>query len=128
MKRILPLIIILFTLSCRNAPFLSDTHPDPAGIKTLSRSISPDGKKLMTVKEICAEPNDTVNCHTQVFMDFGNTGSGVYAVAGINRGIKAKWKDNNTIVIETKKKYSPTQKWPKVQSFNQIVLVEYIEQ
>jgi hypothetical protein len=70
---------------------------------------------------------DSIDCSTQVIVNFKNTGAGIYSVNGINRGIKAYWKDNSTIVIETFKKYEATQKMPQIQSFSDIVKVEYIE-
>lgn len=70
---------------------------------------------------------DSVDCATQVIVNFNNSGAGVYSVQGINKEIKAYWKDNSTIVIETSKNHKETQKVQQVQSFNNIVKVEYIE-
>jgi len=90
----------------------------------LSESRSPDGKRLLSLAE---RGTDESYCSTQVVITFENSGAGVYAVNGMNLGIKTYWKDNNTIVIETKKSFVAHQRWEQVQSFQDIVKVEYIE-
>jgi hypothetical protein len=92
-------------------------------INQLSESHSPDGKRLLSLTEIGASEDYS---STRVFISFESSGSGVYAAKGINLGIKTYWKDNNTIVIETKKDFIVLQKWDQVQSFQDIVKVEYI--
>jgi hypothetical protein len=90
----------------------------------LSAIYSPDNKRKLTL----TESGDENYASTQVFIEFENgAGAGVYAPNGINLGIKTFWKDNNTIVIETKNNYLALQKWEQVQSFKDIVKVEYIE-
>jgi hypothetical protein len=90
----------------------------------LSASYSPDSKRKLTLTESGTDKN---YASTQVFIEFEQSGSGVYAANGINLGVRTYWKDNNTIVIETKKDYLVLQKWEQVQSFKDIVKVEYIE-
>lgn len=85
---------------------------------------SPDGKRTLLLTEY---GTDESNCGTQVFLQFERSGAGVYATNGINLGIQAYWKDNHTIVIETKKEYFATQRWQQVQSLQDIVKVEYME-
>ena len=90
----------------------------------LSTNYSPDNKRKLTL----TESGDATSALTQVLIQFENRGgAGVYAVTGINLGIKTYWKDNHTIIIETKKDYQSLQKWEQVQNFNDIVKVEYIE-
>ncbi|HMK17806.1 MAG TPA: hypothetical protein VK492_06405 [Chitinophagaceae bacterium] len=89
----------------------------------LSENLSPDNRRKLTL----TEHGDESYASTQVMIQFEESGSGVYAANGINLGIKTYWKDNNTIVIETKKSYLSLQKWEQVQSFQDIVKVEYIE-
>ena len=55
------------------------------------------------------------------------TGSGIYAIPGIDRKLKAYWKDNSTIVIETLKAYEDDQKRTEAQSFDDKVRIEYVE-
>jgi hypothetical protein len=89
----------------------------------LSASYSTDNKRKLTL----TESGDENYTSTQVFIEFEQSGAGVYTTNGINLGIRTYWKDNNTIVIETKKDYLALQKWEQVQSFKDIVKVEYIE-
>jgi len=96
--------------------------------KTFNRQIqfqySPDKRRSVEVYEAGL---DSVDCSTQVIINFKHSGGGVYSINGINKGIKAYWKDNSTIIIETFKKYEATSKMPQVQSFNDVVKIEYIE-
>lgn len=85
---------------------------------------SPDGKRLLSLAESGTDEN---YCSTQVAITFENSGAGVYAANGMNLGINTYWKDNNIIVIETKKDLMVLQKWQQVQSFQDVVKVEYIE-
>ena len=118
-KTILYLILCFLLASC---------EIDNKSTKVFNRQIqvqySPDKRRSVEVYE---SGLDSVDCATQIMVNFKNSGSGIYSVNGINKGIKAYWKDNSTIVIETFKKYEATQKMPKVQSFSDIVKIEYIE-
>jgi len=90
----------------------------------LSTVYSPDNKRKLTI----TESGDEKSAATQIFIEFENGGgAGVYATNGISLGIRTYWKDNNTIIIETRKDYLTLQKWEQVQSFDDIVKVEYIE-
>jgi hypothetical protein len=90
----------------------------------LSQTHSPDGKRFLSLTE---SGTDESYCSTQVVISFENSGAGVYAAKGRNLGIKTYWKDNNTVIIETKKDFIALQRWEHVQSFQNIVKVEYIE-
>jgi hypothetical protein len=90
----------------------------------LSLSISPDNKRRLVLAENGTDEN---YCSTQVTIGFENSGAGVYAANGMNLSIKTYWKDNNTIVVETKKNYQVLQKWEQVQNFKDVIKVEYIE-
>lgn len=85
---------------------------------------SPDDKRTLTLTESGTDEN---NCSTQILIDFKGGGAGVYAAKGINLSIKTFWKDNQTIVVETKKTYLVLQKWEQVQDYQDIIKVEYIE-
>jgi len=85
---------------------------------------SPDQKRMLTINEFGIDETD---CSTQVTINFRTSGAGVYGLAGINHDINAYWKDDNTIVIETRKDLKATQKWERVQSFQNVIKVEYIE-
>ena len=90
----------------------------------LSASFSPDKMRKLILTE---SGTDEINSSTQVMIQFEQSGTGVYAANGLNLGIKTYWKDNSTIVIETRKDYLVLQKWEQVQSFQDIIKVEYIE-
>lgn len=93
-------------------------------LKTFSNSYSPDNKRSVTVAENDADINDPL---TQVVVFFEKATGIVYSVKRINLDIKTYWKDNNTIIIETKKDYVAVAKHKQVQSFQNIVRIEYIE-
>ncbi len=91
----------------------------------LSEIYSPDKKRKLRVWEYSNYKDCSV---TQVDIVFETAGASVYGVNGINLSVKAYWKDNNTIVIETKKDYEViTRECQQLQSFNDVVKVEYAE-
>lgn len=120
------LVLALLALSCNNG---SDddpnASPEKSYIKTLYKNYSPDKTKLLTLKEHITVGESG---YTQIMIEFGGSGAGVYTVDTIGVNIKTYWIDNHQIVIETKKSYKGMQKWKQVQSFNDIVKVKYIEQ
>ena len=113
------LLLLFLLFSCD-----VDTGQSKVFNRQIQFQYSPDKKSSLEIYEAGI---DSVDCATQVIVKFKNAGAGVYSVTGINKGIKAYWKDNSTIVIETFKKYKQTQKEQQVQNFNNIVNVEYIE-
>jgi uncharacterized FlgJ-related protein len=125
MRTFLIILISISMTACLNeASKESSNVEQPYFRNQLLSSKSPNGKRLLTLTEI---GYDSTNCYTQVLLDFGGSGSGVYATNGKNLGIKTYWKGNDTIVIETKKEYKAHQEWPQVQSFDDVVKVEYIK-
>jgi hypothetical protein len=120
----LSLIIFLSACTSQNGSPGQEMTDDYMNIKTLQTSYSPDKRCHFTIKE---HGTDSLYSYTQLLLNFKTTGSGVYSVRGINKDLKARWKDNSTIIIETRKEYISDQKWPQVQSFSDIVTIEYIE-
>lgn len=121
----IPLILIAFTFyRCGVSGYNPNASPKNSYSKTLSTSYSPDKTKILTLKEHGWVGEGG---HTQVFIEFERTGSGVYAVDTTGVDIKTYWLDNNHIIIETKKAYKGHQKWNQVQSFGDIVKVTYVE-
>jgi hypothetical protein len=86
-------------------------------------AISPDGKRRVTVTEW----SDGKNSSTSVIIFFDKASGPIYGASGLYSDVNASWKDNNTIVIETKKSYFNGLQHRKVQSFDDIIFVEYIE-
>lgn len=100
--------------SGRNAPLRNE----------VSESYSPDKGRRVTVTESGTGPNNLV---TQVSVHFAGAGAGVYAVPGRNPGIRAYWKDNSTLVIETPKDLTTLTRHEQLQSLDDVVRVEYVE-
>lgn len=86
-------------------------------------AFSPDGKHRVTVTEWSDgnHPSTSVN----IFFDKAN--GPIYGANGLYPDINAFWRDNNTIVIETKKSYPNGLQLRKAQSFDDIIYVEYME-
>ena len=126
MQKLLIILTSITLTACSNdASRESSSIGQPYFQNELIKAKSPDGKRQLTLTELCF---DDTSCQTQVLLDFGRTASGVYATNGKNLGINSYWKGNNTIVIKTKKAYPAQQKWPEVQSLGDKVKVEYIEE
>lgn len=93
-------------------------------LNEVSGSYSPDKSRKVTVTESGTDPNHLV---TQVFVHFRGAGGSVYSAPGSNLGIRVYWKDNSTLVIETAKDLPASTRHEQVQSFDDIVMVEYLE-
>lgn len=115
---------ILILCSCTDPDYDPNAIPKEAFTRTISRSYSPDKTKVLTLKEHGWKGE---RGHTQVLIEFPQTGSGVYSIDTTGVEIKTYWVNDNQIIIETKKAYTGYQKHKQVQSFGDIVKVEYIE-
>ncbi|MES2653225.1 MAG: hypothetical protein V4663_15905 [Bacteroidota bacterium] len=85
--------------------------------------LSPDGKCTLAVRQWSAGKDDS----TTVSVHFPKAHGEIYRVNGICDDIRAFWKDNQTIVIETRKDYNAYPKYKQLRSFNDVVNIEYIE-
>ncbi len=85
--------------------------------------IAPDGKHRLTINECTSGKHSS----TTVSVCFTETMIQVYYVDGIHSNINALWKDNNTIVIETEKNHTTHAKYKKVETYGDIITIEYIE-
>lgn len=128
MRRFIKVLVLvtLSTLTGCDETYNDDATAGPSGvtINTISKTYSPDKTKLLTVKEYVVKGPSG---HTQVFIEFKNSGSGVYSIDTVGVDIKAYWVDNHEIVIETRKSYVGNQKFEQVQNFSDIVKVRYVE-
>jgi hypothetical protein len=70
---------------------------------------------------------DSRNAHTDVSIVLQGGSGSIYCVQGANLPIKAFWKNNNTIVIETSKEYTPMIQYHIVRSFEDVVKIEYVK-
>jgi len=84
---------------------------------------SPDGKLRLTI----TESSDGRHPSTTITIFFEKASRPLYGTNGLYPDLNAFWKDNNTIIIETKKSYVKGFQHGKVQSFDDTVLVEYLE-
>ncbi len=90
----------------------------------LSEAYSPDHQRKLIVAKSGTDEN---NASTYVVIQFEHASGPIFGTRGINPNINAYWKDNSTIVIETKKDYIVVTQCEQVQSFQDIVKIEYIE-
>jgi hypothetical protein len=93
-------------------------------LTTVFESNSPDGKCRLLIAEDIANAENPM---TRVLLVFDLDGGSIYAVPGINLGISVHWEDNNTVVIETKKDYSPVSMHKQVQRLGDMISIKYIE-
>jgi len=85
--------------------------------------ISPDGKRRVRTTQWANKHSAS----TYVFIDFPTANGPVYGTSGLNPMIKAWWKDNSTIVIETSKELIANTQFREVSSFDDVITIEYIE-
>ena len=64
---------------------------------------------------------------TIVYISSKNAGAGLYDAEGVNLNIRAYWKDDNTIVIESKKEYKAHSRRKQIQFANDVIDVNLIE-
>jgi hypothetical protein len=84
---------------------------------------SPDGKRKLRV----AQWSDGKHASTYVAVEFPAASGAVYGMSGIYPDVKAWWKDNSTIVVETKKEYTANVQHKLIRSFDDVISIEYIE-
>lgn len=86
-------------------------------------SSSPDGNKKLRV----VQWSDGKQANTTVTIEFPNAGGTIYGVNEICSEIKAYWKDDHTVLIETKKGIQAYCQHQLAQSFEDRIQIEYIE-
>jgi hypothetical protein len=95
-------------------------HPIPFNEKQVT---SPDGNKNITI----TGSSDSNSPSTIVSIFFENASGVIYATYGLFPDIKAMWKDNGRVLIETKEAYPVGVRHKKVQSSFETVYIEYGE-
>lgn len=92
--------------------------------KKLAEIFSPDNKRKITVHETS---RPSAPAMTNVDIQFARSGASVYMVEGTNLDLNVFWKDNNTVVIETRSTYVAKSKHgEQYQSLDDVVKVEYV--
>lgn len=84
---------------------------------------SPDGKRRLRV----VQWSDGKHASTYVAVEFPTASGAVYGLSGICAKVKAWWKDNFTIVIETNREYRAHSQNREVRSFDDVISIEYVE-
>jgi hypothetical protein len=85
--------------------------------------ISPDGKRKLRV----CQWSKGRYASTYVTILFETCSGCIYGTDGLHPDVKAFWKDNHTIIIETKKDYEAGTRCSEVRSFDDVIAIEYIE-
>lgn len=98
-------------------------YKDPFIENHYSEATSPDGTKKLAVEKSGKEENAL----TYIVIYLNGVSSGFYDVRGHHPDIKVCWKDNNSIVVETKQEYTGATKTKKIESKGDIINIEYIE-
>jgi hypothetical protein len=89
----------------------------------LSEHHSPDSRRHIMIRTNGVEKNAL----TEVSIILKGGSGCIYCARGLGLPIKAYWKDNVNVVIETKKEYSIEVKYHTVRSFEDVVKIEYQE-
>ncbi len=125
MKTLITICFSLSLIGCFDVPHDQENSNNFKYFETkLSEEKSPNGKRSLQLGEL---GNDSTNWTTQVLVDFGGCGGGVYSVVGRNLDIKTFWKGNDTIIIETHAVYKAYQKHDWMQCFLEKIKIIYIE-
>lgn len=85
--------------------------------------LSPDGKLTLSVTQRSAGDTNS----TTVSVTFPKAHGEIYRVNDICADIKAFWKDNQTVVIETRKDYTAYPQFNQLRSFDNVINIEYVE-
>lgn len=89
--------------------------------------IAPDGNRRLTLTHVISGAHASTGIDINFDRPDGGSGGSIYSLDGIHRDVKAFWKDNQTIVIETKKDYVANTKCTRVRSFADEINIEYVE-
>jgi len=88
-----------------------------------NEAIAPDGKRKIMVMQ--SGKGKHACMHINVF--FKEVSGAIYGAMGICTDVKASWKDNQTILIETPKSYDAHTKCMQVSNFADVIKIEYLE-
>lgn len=89
--------------------------------------IAPDEKRRLRITRFSSGEHASTGVDIHFDTTNGGTGGPIYSIDGIHYDIKAFWKDNQTIVIETKKDRIANTKRLRVRSFSDEINIEYFE-
>lgn len=86
-------------------------------------AVSPDGKRKLRV----VRWYNGKHASTYVAVEFPNASGTVYELSGICPDVKAWWKNNFKIVIETKREYTVHLQNREVRSFDDVISITYVK-
>jgi sRNA-binding regulator protein Hfq len=90
----------------------------------LAKLISPENKRKIMVREISSPSDQFI---TTIDLRFEKSGVSVYTVNGVDLDIHVYWKDNYTVIIETRADYvAISQHGERYQCLDDVVKVEYV--
>ncbi len=92
-------------------------------IKNLEEKHSPNHKHSIFIQH----SGSGVNALTTVVISVPGGSGPIYCARGANLPIKAYWKDDSTIIIETNKNNIIDHKHEQVKSYQYIIKIEYVE-
>lgn len=92
--------------------------------KEIPAIFAPDGRKHLHIVHWTSGQQSS----TSVTIVFEKASTGIYCKIGLDQELTAVWKDNDSILITTKKDHlREAVKYRQVQSFDDIVTIEYAE-
>jgi hypothetical protein len=86
--------------------------------------ISPDGRLKLRVNQ---KSQDGIKGYTNVHIHFPGISGAVLVANGLYFDVRAKWTDNKSIIIEIPKEMTVMEKHYTIQSFEDVVTIEYRE-
>lgn len=84
--------------------------------------VSPDGRRRLRV----VQWGNGTNSSTYVSVELKGGSGAIYGLDGIFPDVKAYWKDNQAIVIETEKDHKANTRCSRVRSFDDVIRIEYV--
>jgi len=103
---------------------VSGTGPEPL-IYESEMIWSPDDKRRLSITR---QSIDGKSGYTLVGINFTRASINIYQVDELNSNIKANWKDNNTVRIQTQRNINAVVQYKTVQSFDEVINIEYINE
>ncbi len=116
--------IFLTLIACNSSRPSHENGEDRYFANEIIKTKSPNGESEIKVGE---RGSDSTSWITQVLLNFKGCGGAIYSVPGRNLNVRAFWKGNDSIIIETKALYKPYQKHDFMQCFSKKVKVIYVE-
>ncbi|MEJ2882284.1 hypothetical protein [Pedobacter sp. GR22-6] len=89
----------------------------------LAEALAPNGiSRIITQTTVIGD-----RALTSVSISLAGGAGAIYAARGASLPINAYWKDNHTVVIETKNEYEANTKCRTVRSFDELITIEYVD-